>query len=44
MTSDNAAVSAAPGWDLRAFTLERLYVSELRHVSAGSWQPILHYR
>ncbi|KAI0764074.1 hypothetical protein BC629DRAFT_921442 [Irpex lacteus] len=44
MVSDDAAVSAVPGWDLRAFAFERLYVSELRHISTGSWQPILHYR
>ncbi|KAI0092253.1 hypothetical protein BDY19DRAFT_1054671 [Irpex rosettiformis] len=33
-----------PFWMLQNVPFEELYVSELRHVTAGKWQPILYRR
>ncbi|KAI0339072.1 hypothetical protein BDW22DRAFT_637582 [Trametopsis cervina] len=33
-----------PQWALRNIAFERLYLVELRHVSAGSWQPVICWR
>jgi hypothetical protein len=32
-----------PQWNLQNIDFDRLYLAELRHVSAGSWQPVLYY-
>ena len=33
--------SAANGWTLDNINLEEIVLLELRHVSTGSWQPVL---
>lgn len=32
-----------PKWCLQNIRLDRLYMAELRHVSQGTWQPVLYY-
>ena len=35
--------SSEPDWHLSRYPLDKLYLLELRHVSEGSWQPVLSY-
>ena len=41
MKSHSVAPDTNPMWDLRGIPLNALYVSELRQVTAGRWQPVL---
>ena len=31
------------GWNVNQYSLDRLYLLELRHVTEGNWQPVLSY-
>jgi lipase chaperone LimK len=31
-------------WALERIDFDRLYLTELQHVSQGSWQPVLYYK
>ncbi|KAI0696163.1 hypothetical protein BC835DRAFT_1414423 [Cytidiella melzeri] len=44
MTRDPPVAPEYPGWVLHNIDFNRLYLTELRHVSTGSWQPVLYYR
>ena len=36
-------ISSEPDWDVSRFSLEDLYLLELRQVAATSWQPVIYY-
>ena len=43
---ENTAVPAdgsGPGWEVTNIRFENLYLLEFKHVSVGSWQPVLFY-
>lgn len=44
MTSDGAPEGLDPEWAIHNLSFERMYISELRHMAAGSWQPVLYYK
>ncbi|KAI0092251.1 hypothetical protein BDY19DRAFT_990976 [Irpex rosettiformis] len=44
MGSPGARPGNDPNWVLQRIDFKRLYITELRHVSQGCWQPVLYYR
>ncbi|KAI0764077.1 hypothetical protein BC629DRAFT_1725724 [Irpex lacteus] len=43
MSSPSAGVPLDKDWALRTVDFDRLFITELQHVSQGSWQPVLYY-
>jgi hypothetical protein len=44
MTDPDAPRGKDQFWGLEKIDFDRLYLTELQHVSQGSWQPVLYYK